>query len=77
MSSHADPVVVGLSSTEGIYYALCRHCGAYTAISSDPSTVETELQAGIVRGALALQSQLALSAGGDDPVQCASRREVA
>lgn len=77
MSSHADPVVVGLSSTEGIYYALCRHCGAYTAISSDPSTVETELQAGIVRGALALQGQLDVSTGGDGPVQCSSRREAA
>lgn len=62
MSRHADPVVVGLSSTPGIYYAYCRNCGAYTAIGEDPASVERELNSGLIRGALTLQTSLPLLA---------------
>lgn len=32
MASHRDPVIVGVASTEGVYYALCRACGAHSPV---------------------------------------------
>lgn len=32
MTSHRDPIIVGVASTEGVYYALCRTCGAHSPV---------------------------------------------
>lgn len=35
MASHRDPIIVGTASTEGVYYALCRACGAHSPVVED------------------------------------------
>lgn len=65
---HDDPVVVGLSTAPGIYYALCRKCGAYTEIRPSPQLAEGDLRADHIRGVLTVQRPLPLPPNEDDKV---------
>lgn len=58
--AHDDPVIVGLRSTEEVYYAFCRQCGAYTAIRPDPELALDELLAGPPQRKITLQPWLPL-----------------
>lgn len=74
---HDDPVVIGLCSTPGIYYGLCRSCGAYTQIRPSPHLAHEDLRAGLIRGVLAGQRQLPLSPSENDKATSLTTRKVA
>lgn len=55
---HRNPVIVCPASTEGVYYALCRTCGAHSPVVTDTKEALVLLECGAQAHACCLQMPL-------------------